>query len=118
MAGTVTDLIGLTDGFLIAGNYTIIRDLTGKEFKTKSAEGQCSPYVIRIGEKGDVSRIRAFVTRNSVYLAQVVKVNDGSINLLGTEATLPAGATVAATPPEKIVHIMINRLTETIYSTF
>lgn len=118
MAGTVTDLTGLTDGFLIAGNYTIIRDLTGKEFKTKSAEGQCSPYVIRIGEKGDVSRIRAFVTRNSVYLAQVVKVNDGSINLLGTEATLPAGATVAATPPEKIVHIMINRLTETIYSTF
>ncbi len=118
MAGTVTDLVGLTDGFLVAGNYTAIRDLSGKEFKTKSAEGQCSPYVIRIGEKGDVSRIRAFVTKSSVYLAQVVKVNDGSINLLGTEATLPAGATVAATPPEKIVHIMINRLTDTIYSTF
>jgi hypothetical protein len=118
MAGTITDLVGLVDGFLVAGNYTTIRDLSGKEFKTKSAEGQCSPYVIRIGEKGDVSRIHAFVTKGSVFLAQVVKVNDASINLLGIEATLPVGATVATTPPEKIVHIMINRLAETIYSTF
>ncbi|HQQ97305.1 MAG TPA: hypothetical protein PLX35_08575 [Cyclobacteriaceae bacterium] len=118
ISGTITDLIGLIDGFLVAGNYTVIRDLNGKEFKTSGAQGQCSPYAIRIGEKGDVLRIHAFVTKGSVYLAQVVKVNDASINLLGIDATLPVGATLATVPHEKIIHIMINRLTETIYSTF
>lgn len=116
VTGTFTDLVHVQDGFMILGNYAIIRDLNGKEHRTKVTGGECSPYLIKLNEKGEVVRVNPLATEKSVYVSHVIKVNDTSINLLGHEATFDSAASKSLSSSENIIHIMVNRHGELVFS--
>lgn len=86
-AGTVNDVIPVRDGYVMMGNYTAMKDLKGNESRTKIALGQSNPYLAKISLKGEKVNVQPITSSRSIILDKVVKVNDGSINLLGYEAS-------------------------------
>ncbi|MBL7850062.1 MAG: hypothetical protein JNN04_04115, partial [Cyclobacteriaceae bacterium] len=110
LAGGITGLVNLIDGHLLAGNFTMLRDLAGKEHTAKA--GESNPFLIRFNDRGDIERILPVMTTKPVYMTRLVKVSDRSINLLGTEGTLASGGKSALAPDQPVAHIMTNRLCE------
>lgn len=112
MTGTVTDLVSLIDGYLLTGNYMVMRDGNGKEFRTKVGSFECSPFLIKFNEQGDILTTKPIETPNSVYLQRVVKINDNSINLLCYPEKLDVGMTKTFAAEDRTIHILTNRLTQ------
>ncbi len=117
-SGTLTDMINLNDGYVLSGNYTVIRDLNGKEFRTKSGVGEVNPFVIRLNGRGEILRISPITAGKSIYISQVVKVSDNSINLLGFESSVEIGQQLSLATTPSIIHIMTNHLGERVCSNF
>ncbi len=118
LTGTVVDMTSLIDSYILTGNFMIMRDQTGKEVRTKVAAFECSPYLIKIGERGEVLVTNPISTPYSVYLSRIVKVNDNSINLLGYKETIESGAQRQFTTFDKVIHVMTNRFGEIICSNY
>jgi hypothetical protein len=118
LTGSVTDLVKVIDGYIVIGNYAIIRDLNGKEFRTKAGSRECSPYVIKLNEKGEIMKINAVQSEKSIFVSQVIKVNDTSINLIGLEGTFDTLATKGLPPADKIKYMMVNRFSDPVFSGF
>lgn len=116
LAGTFLDFIQVRDGFVMAGNFTWIRNTAGKELRTRLASGQSNPYLLKISERGDIQKILPLTSDKSVYADRLVKVNDGSINLLAYELTFDeAKAKAVSDKPAK--HVMVNYDLKVICST-
>ena len=118
LTGNVVDLISLIDSYVLTGNFLIMRDQTGKEVRTKVTAFECSPYLIKISERGEVLATKPMSTPYSVYLSRAIKISDNSINLLGYKETIESGPQKQFTSFDKVVHIMTNRLGEIICSNF
>lgn len=116
--GTITDVISVADGYILAGNFTSIKDLTGKEVRTKPGTAECNPFVIKLGERGEILQITPVVSSNSVYLSRLVKVSDNSINLIGYGVPLDVGMDKAFTASDKMIHVMSNRLAQVVCTTY
>jgi hypothetical protein len=116
-AGTIQDVVSVRDGYLLAGNYTSIKDLSGKDYKTKINLGQSNPYLIKIDLKGDVVSIQAIQTPKSIFVDSVVKVNDESINLLGYESSFTVMRDANATRGN-VMHMMTTYNLKKICSDF
>jgi hypothetical protein len=118
LTGTLTDVISLSDGYLLAGNYFILSDQTGREIRTKMSSGECSPYIIKLNERGVIIFSKPMVTNGSFYLHRVVKINDMSIQLLGNSETMESGVSGVLKPSEKFLHIMTNKFGQQISTNF
>ncbi len=118
LTGTLTDVISLSDGYMLAGNYFILNDQNNKEVRTKMTAGECSPYLIRLSERGVVLLSKPFTSPSSFYLQKLVKVGDMSIHLLGHAQTMEMGANGSFNPSDKVLHIMSNRSGQVISSSF
>ncbi len=106
-AGTLQSLVRVRDGFVLAGNFTLLRDNAGKEIRTRIATGQTNPYLIKLSARGDVQKILPLVSDKSICLDQLVKVNDGSLNVLAYESTF-TNFNKESMNPEALKHAMIN----------
>ncbi|HYG01544.1 MAG TPA: hypothetical protein VD927_03815 [Chryseosolibacter sp.] len=104
-AGTIEDVVTVRDGYILTGNYTALKDLKGKESRTKINQGQSNPYLIKISLRGEKLSVLPLNSPKSIYIDKVVKVNDGSINLLGYESTFDAMADPTATRGA-VLHMM------------
>ncbi len=116
LTGTITDLTKVIDGYLIIGNFMVIRDLAGKEFRTRVNTGESNPYIIKLNDRGEVVRINPIKVPKSVYIARVIKVNDNAINLLGWEGTLEAGITRSMTSSDNVIYLMANHFCQIVCS--
>jgi len=116
MSGSFVDMVNLTDGILIVGNFMILKDANGKEYRTQVSIKESNPFVAVISDKGDVSRIQPIQVPKSIFISKTVKVGDASINLLGSEATFDTAGNESFTPSEKTVHIMVNKSCQKICS--
>ena len=112
MAGMVTDLINLMDGHMVIGNYASLKDLHGKEHKTKP--GETNPFLVKISAQGNIERVHLIPTVKPVFITHVVKVTDKSINLLGKEGNMEATLGKTISPDDEFVHIMSNRFCEVV----
>lgn len=117
LAGTIQDVVSVRDGYLLAGNYTSMKDLSGKDYKTKINLGQSNPYLIKIDLKGDLVNIQPIPTAKSVYVDFVVKVNDESVNLLGYESSFTVMRDANATRGN-VMHMMTTYNLKKICSDF
>lgn len=106
-AGTLQKVVRVRDGFVLAGNFTLLRDNAGKEIRTRIATGQTNPYLIKLSTRGDVQKILPLVNDKSIYLDQLIKVNDGSLNVLAYESTF-TDFKKEPLKPETLKHAMIN----------
>ena len=112
LTGNVTILLNLIDGYAIAGNYLLITDLAGKEFKTRINEQEVNPYFIKIKNSGETSLIKPLTLGSSLVTTRVVKVTDRSIHLLGRKGTL-----TDQTPDQGLpTHIMIDSNGQVIFN--
>jgi hypothetical protein len=115
LTGTFLDLIPVRDGYVLTGNYGVLKDKSGREFRTKLAQGQSNPFLAKLSLKGDKSMILPLVSEKSIYIDKVVKVNDGSINLLGYEHVFSDDPNAIKGTP---MHMMTSYDLKTICSTF
>jgi hypothetical protein len=118
LKGTITDVINLADGYMLAGNFTEIKDTTGKEIRTKAGTSECNPYLVRLSERGDVMHITPVLSASSVYLTRLVKVNDTSINLIAFGEKLDSGLSKTFGESDKMIHVMSNRRGQVICTTY
>jgi hypothetical protein len=118
LTGTLVDLVPVIDGYLLAGNFLVMKDHTGTEVRTKVSSNQCSPYVVKLSERGDVITSQPFLTPESFYLKRIVKVNDNSVNLLGYSEKVDAGMAKTFSGSDKMIHIMTNRTGQLICSDY
>ncbi len=118
VTGTLTDVISLADGYMLTGSYFVLSDQTGKEVRTKISSGECSPYLIKLNERGVILFSKPITTNGSFYLHRVVKINDMSIQLLGNSETMEMGISGVLKPNEKFLHIMTNKFGQQISTNF
>lgn len=109
LMGTVVNLISVSDGYLIAGNYLAMRDQNGKEIRTKTSAKECSPYLIKLSEKGEVLQIKPLAVPFSFCLKRAVKVNNNSINLIGYKEPIDTALLKPLIASEPVLHTMTNR---------
>ena len=116
LSGTLQDVVPVRDGYVLVGNYTSIKNTSGREFKTKVALRQANPYLMKLGLGGNVVNILPVTTDKSICVGSVIKVNDESINLLGYETTFDQ---LAALPPGgNAFHMMADYTLKKICSDF
>lgn len=112
MAGGITDFVNLIDGHMLAGNYTMLRDLSGKEHTSKA--GESNPFMVKFSDRGDVACVQPLPTAKPVFITNMIKVSDRSINLIGIEGTRETAASKPIAQGDAILHIMGNRLCEVV----
>lgn len=112
MAGDVTGFVNLIDGHMLAGNYTLLRDVSGKEHAAKA--GESSPFLMKFNDRGDVERTLPISTTKPVFMTHLIKVSDRSINLIGVEGTRETAAGKPLAQDAAVTHIMSNRLCEVV----
>lgn len=117
LAGALEDVITVRDGYIVAGNFTSLKNESGKEIRTKVAEGQSNPFLIKLGLRGDIVKIQPVVSSRSIYIDKVVKVNDGSINLIGYESAFPDISDAGAVKGN-LMHMMTNFELKSICANF
>ncbi len=110
LAGGIVGLVNLIDGHMLAGNYTLLRDLSGKEHVARP--GEANPFLVRFNDRGDVERVLTVATTKPVFVGRLIKVTDRSINLIGTEGPIPGDGAVMLSPDKPVIHLMSNRLCE------
>lgn len=117
VTGNIVDVRPVTDGLLLAGNFMTINDSKGSEVRTKVNALESNPYLVRVGEKGELTPMPISVPF-SFYLSKVVKVSDQSINLLGTKDTFETGITKPFNPADPVIHIMATKFGQVIYTNY
>lgn len=115
MVGNFTDLVPVIDGYLLVGNYLVIRDAAGKELRTKVAQLECNPFVAKLGERGDYQKLETITQPGSLFVQRVVKVNDNSVNLIAFKEKLDLAKVKTFTETDGPVHIMTNRTAQTVF---
>ncbi len=116
LTGDFTQLINLEGGHMVIGNYMIINDLNKREHRTKIASFESNPFIIKFDNQGDVKNIIPITVSRSARIIKILKVNDNSIHLIGKEEALNSTGDNVISPEEKLVHIMVNRYGQTVYS--
>lgn len=100
-AGSFSDLLTLGKGFMIIGNYSEIRDVEGKTYRTKINNGQTNGFAARFSPTGKLASLTPIESSTSYHISNVIKVNDKVINLLGNRGSLDS-------PESKKIHIIVN----------
>lgn len=117
LTGTLQEVVTVRDGYILTGNYTAIKDMNGRELRTKINQGQSNPYMIKLNLQGQKISTIPIASDKSIFVDKVIKVNDGSINLLGYETTFTdvENATVSR---DEVKHMMIAYDLKQICSNF
>ncbi len=85
-AGNFVDLINVDKGFMVIGNYSEIKDTSGKVYRTKVNTGQTNAFAAKFNATGKLTAVKVMESTSNYYVDSVVKVNDKIINLLGIKA--------------------------------
>lgn len=110
LAGAVTDFVNLDEGHMLVGNFTLLRDLSGKEHVARP--GESNPFLVKFSGRGDVEKLTPIQSAKPVFVMNVVKVTDRSINLVGREGTRESASEKPLTTDDAIAHVMSNRWCE------
>ena len=79
--GDYVDMINTNDGFIIVGNYSVIKDKSGRTFSNSSGK---NAYVISLSSLGAIKDIKCFASNTNYTINTLYKVNENNINLIGT----------------------------------
>jgi hypothetical protein len=117
LTGTITDVTTVTDGLMLSGNFMTITDSRGNEVRTKVNVLESNPYLLKVGEKGELTPMPISVPF-SFYLTKLVRVNDNSINLLGTKENFETGIIKPFNVNDPVLHIMSTKSGQIIYTNY
>jgi len=109
MTGMFTDVLPLIDGYLVVGNYLIIRDPANRELRTKVAQLEGSPFIARLSDRGEYQKLETVSPGNALFVQRAVKINDNSINLIAFRERLDVAKNKLFTGADGPVHILTNK---------
>jgi hypothetical protein len=115
MIGVFTDLIPVMDGLVAVGNYLVIRDPANREFRTKAAQQECSPFIARLSDRGEYQKLELIDQNTSLFVQRAVKVNDNSINLIAFKEKLDVARGKNFTETDNPVHILTNKNAQVVF---
>ncbi len=117
ITGTLVELTSVSDGLLLAGNFMTIIDSRGNEVRTKVNALESNPFLLKVGEKGDLSPMPIAVPF-SFYLTKLVRVGDNSINLIGIKENFETGITKSFSVTDPVLHIMATKTGQVICTNY
>ena len=117
LTGTIVDVNSVTDGLLLAGNFMTINDSRGNEVRTKVNALESNPFLIKLGEKGELTSMPIAVPF-TFYLTKLARVSDHSINLIGVKETFETGASKTFNMTDPVLHIMATKFGQVIYTNY
>ena len=80
--GDYVNMINTNNGFLIGGNYSVIKNKAGRTFTKSSGK---NAYVLSLSSKGALIDIKCLASDSDYHINNLYKVNENNINLLGTK---------------------------------
>ncbi|MGC4021218.1 MAG: hypothetical protein QM734_04385 [Cyclobacteriaceae bacterium] len=116
LAGSFNDIVNLSDGNLLVGNFMILKDQNGKEYRTQVAKKESNPFLVLFNNQGDIIKILPVASTRSTLVLRTIKVNDTSINLLGVEGPIDVLDAKTLSVDDKNIHMMFNKSGQKIYS--
>ena len=117
LTGLLVDVALLSDGLLLSGNFMTLSDSKGNEVRTKMNSMESNPFILRVSEKGEMNPMPISVPF-SFYLTRCIRVSDNSINLIGTRDSLETGPTKTVSPTDPILHLMVTKTGQVIYTNY
>jgi hypothetical protein len=117
LTGILVDMTTVSDGLLLAGNFMTITDSRGNEVRTKQNILESNPFIMRIGEKGEVNPMPISVPF-SFYISKLVRVSDQSVNLIGSRDNFETGVTKTFDYTAPALHIMATKFGQVIYTNY
>ena len=112
--GDVVDVTVVSDGYLVSGNFSQLRDLNGQVVRTPSAR-QSQLYLTKIDEGGRIVSINTFPLSGSYSINNVFKASTDCIGFLGKTGQYDEERIVSA--QESDVFLILNSHSQVIYKT-
>lgn len=116
-SGTVERVINTNNGYMIAGNFTAKKNNTGTIVRTKINENQTLAYVDVVSKTGKRLNTLLINSPKSYFIKEVVKVNDGNINLLGLMGNYQMDLNSKLDYSDNLVHIITNSKLKVIHNS-
>ena len=116
-SGTVEKVINVSNGYLIGGNFTIKKDNQGSEVRTKIANNQTNVFIDMVSKVGKRENTLLIGSPKSYFLKDIVKVNDGNINLLGLVGNYNLDRNRSLDYSNNLVHIITNAKLQVIHNS-
>ena len=117
ITGTLVQVTSVSDGLLLAGNFMTINDSRGNEVRTKVNAQESNPFLLKVGERGELSPMPIAVPF-SFYLTKLVRVGDNSINLIGIKENFETGITKSFSATDPVLHIMATKTGQVICTNY
>ena len=80
--GDYVNMINTNNGFLIGGNYSLIKNKAGRTFSKSSGN---NAYVLSLSSIGALNDIKCLTSDSDYLINTFYKVNENNINLIGTK---------------------------------
>ena len=115
ISGDVAAIVSTQAGFILFGNYTRIRDTSGKVFTVSSNPLGTAAYALGMDNNGNVSSIRVLPSSSSYFISAVRKISDDNINLLGIRGNYIPFLQIHLIG-ESALHFILNSNLQVLYS--
>lgn len=116
-SGTVERVINTNNGYMITGNFTAKKNHTGTMVRTKINENQTLAYVDVVSKTGKRLNTLLISSPKSYFIKEVVKVNDGNINLLGLMGNYQMDLNRKLDYSNNLVHVITNSKLKVIHNS-
>ncbi|MDH5474114.1 MAG: hypothetical protein OEX22_00330 [Cyclobacteriaceae bacterium] len=117
-SGTLENVVNTNKGYLLAGNFTSKKDENGNVQRTKVSENYTNIYLDFVSSRGKLSNTRVIQSESSIYLANVTKVNDSNISLIGIKDVLnPLGEGKELSYDLDLAYVFTNAKLQLIYTS-
>ncbi|MGK7390668.1 MAG: hypothetical protein ACNS60_09960 [Candidatus Cyclobacteriaceae bacterium M2_1C_046] len=110
-SGTVEDVLNVQNGYLLVGNYRMIKDHQGKIYRTGIDAGGTNGFALNFTEQGDILKVIVYEKPHPYHISKVYKVNDGNIHLFGFKEMIQGDLSYTN---DNLFHLMINKQLEEI----
>lgn len=115
--GTLDDVVNTNSGYILVGNYTVKKDDSGNVFRTKINDNQTKIYLDFISSRGKRENTQLINSDQSIYFANITKVNDSNISIIGYEGILDTSKEVEVSNNSNLVYVFTNSKLQLIYSS-
>lgn len=111
--GDIASVMEVDEGFILAGNYNLMKGMDGKMKRGGRSAEETNPYLIRLNETGVVQNIRFIDYASGLVVNRGYRVSDDCINIFGVKG-FHFYSPVVQSNPDLAFHLIVNSRLEVI----
>jgi hypothetical protein len=108
--GDFVDAAIISDGYIIAGNYNLIRGLDNRLIQAGRNNEDTRVYLWKLGFDGSVLDLKTIDGNRNYFANNLYKISDNCINIFGSQGTYSRGLKMDTGP--NYIHLIVNRKLE------